>query len=289
MKFNNFVPLLLLLVTPLISASPIEDISVRDISALEPSRVVKRDSDLFTKLKDKGINNWNALEARRQDKCPVDVAYDQPKFDKYWKERIPQNAPPSIQPQFVPRGVNNGQPLPENAFMGVEYRSKTNGVADKTAYDNLHAPQLEGPTSGTGGVIIAANNDQRKDKSAPEDKLRFSEILFWEYKMAADSAKRKSKVSNLNWVFRSNIINADTTNLILEIHQRRANADKEQQWTMGDDSDAFLALIGSDNVKSVVWMLNDHVNAFIRKGVLSIWTQPDGKSLAIEIGINKKS
>lgn len=119
--------------------------------------------------------------------------------------------------------------------------------------------------------------------------MRFSEIVFWEYKMAADSAERKAKVSNLYWVFRSNIINPDTTNLILEIHKRRANADKEQQWTMGDDSDAFLALIGSDNVKSVVWMLNDHVNAFIRKGVLSIWTQPDGKSLAIEIGINKKS
>ena len=289
MKFNNFISLLLLLVTPLIGASPIEEISVRDISALEPSRVIKRESDLFTTLKNKGIKNWNALEARRQQKCPVDVAYDQPKFDKYWKEKIPQNAPPALRPQFVPRGVNNGKPIPENSFLGVEYRSKINGVVGKTAYDNLFAPQLEGPTSGSGGVIIAANNDYHEDKSAPGDKARFSEILFWEYKMAADSADRKAKVSNLNWVFRSNIINTDTNNLIMEIHKRRSNPDKEQQWTIEDDADAFLALIGCDNVKSVVWMLNDHVNAFIRKGVPSIWTQPDGKSLAIEIGIKKKS
>ena len=289
MKVKNFVSLLLLLITPLISTSPIEDISLRDTSALEPSRVIKRESDLFNTLKNKGANNWIALEARRQEKCPVDVAYDQPKFDKYWKEKIPQNAPPALRPQFVPRGVNNGEQLPENAFLGVEYRSRINGVVGKTAYDNLHAPQLKGPTSGSGGVMIAANNDYREDKSARVDKLRFSEILFWEYKMAADSADRKAMVSNLNWVFRSNIINTDTNNLILELHKRRAKPDQEQQWTMEDDSDAFLALIGCDNVKSVVWMLNDHVNAFIRKGIPSILTQPDGKSLAIEIGIKKKS
>lgn len=289
MRFGNFTALLLLLITPLISTSPIEDVSIRDISTLKPSSIIKRDSDLFKALKAKGIINWNALEARRQEKCPVDVAKDQAKFDKYWVERIAVNAPAAIRPQFVPRLVNNGKPLPDNAFLGVEYRSKTNGVADKTAYDNLHAPQLDGPTSGTGGVIIAANNDQSEDKSAPEDKLRFSEIVFWEYTMTADSASPKARVSNLNWVFRSNIINTDTTNLILEIHQRRGNSAKEQQWTMDDDSDAFLALIGSDNVKSIVWMLNDHVNAFLRKGIPSIWTQPDGKSLAIEIGINKKS
>ena len=289
MKVNSFVSLLLLLVTPFISASPIEDIPVRDTSALEPSRVIKRESDLFNTLKNKGANNWIALEARRQENGPVDVAYDQPKFDKYWKEKIPQNAPPALRPQFVPRGVNNGEPLPENVFLGVEYRSRINGVVSKTAYDNLHAPQLKGPTAGSGGVMIAANNDYREDKSAKEDKLRFSEILFWEYKMAADSTDRKAKVSNLNWVFRSNIINTDTKNLILEPHKRRAKPDEEQQWTMEDDSDAFLALIGCDNVKSVVWMLNDHVNAFIRKGIPSIWTQPDGKSLAIEIGIKKTS
>ena len=289
MKFNNFVPLLLLLVTQSVSATPIEDISVHGTSALEPSGVIKRESDLFNTLKNKGANNWIALEARRQEKCPVDVAYDQANFDKYWKEKIPVNAPPALQPQFVPRGVNNGKPLPENAFLGVGYRSKINGVVGKTAYDNLHTPQLDGPTSGSGGAIIAANNEFHEDESAPGDKLRFFEILFWEYKMAADSAERKAKVSNLNWVFRSNIINTDTNNLILEIHKRRAKPDQEQQWTMEDDSDAFLALIGCDNVKSVVWMLNDHVNAFIRKGIPSIWTQPDGKSLAIEIGIKKKS
>ena len=70
MKFNNLAPLLLLLITPLISASHIEDISVRDISAFEPTRVIKRDSDLFTKLRDKGIDIWKALEARRQGKMP---------------------------------------------------------------------------------------------------------------------------------------------------------------------------------------------------------------------------
>ena len=289
MKFNNIAPLLLLFITPLISASPIEDISVRDISALEPSRVIKRDSDLFNKLKGKGTNNWNALEARRQEKCPVDVAYDQAKFDKYWKEKNPVNAPISLRPQFIPRLVNNGKPIPDNAFLDVEYRSQTNKRPDKTAYDNLFAPQLEGPTMGSGGVIIAANNDQREDKFAPADKLRFSEIVFWEYKAAADSNERKAKVSNLNWVFRYNIINTDTSDLIKEIHKRRPNGDKEQQWTMDNDADAFLALIGCDNVKSVVWMLNDHVNAFLRKGITSIWTQPDGKSLAIEIGIKKKS
>ena len=142
---------------------------------------------------------------------------------------------------------------------------------------------------GGGGVIIAANNDQREDKFAASNKLRFSEIVFWEFKLAADSNERKAKVSNLNWVFRSKIVNPDTTSPILEIHKRRGNGDKEQQWIMDNDADAFLALIGSNNVKSVVWMLNDHVNAFIRKGIPNIWTQLDGKYLAIEIGIKKKS
>lgn len=287
MKFSNLAPLFLLLITPLISASPIEDISARNVSESEPSRVIKRDSDLFTKLKKKGTTYYEALEARRQEKCPVDVAKDDAKFAKYWTERIPNNAPPALLPQFGPRMINNGKPLPNNAFMDVEYRSKTNGVADKTAYDNLFVPQLDGTTAGGGGVIIAANNDRSKDTFADSDKLRFSEILFWEYKMAAESNERKAKVSKLNWVFRNKIVNTDTTALILEIHKRRDNSDKEQQWTMKDDADAFLALIGSDNVKSVVWLLNDHVNAFVRKGIPSIWTQPDGKSLAIEIGINK--
>ncbi|KAK4692129.1 hypothetical protein P7C71_g5013, partial [Lecanoromycetidae sp. Uapishka_2] len=280
MKFSNFAPLLVLLITPPISGNP--------LGGAHPAAISK-DSDLFNRLKAKGTDYWKALEARRQDKCPVDVPKDQAKFDKYWVERFAVNAPPALVPQFVPRKVNNGQPLPQNAFLGVEYRSKTNGVADKTAYDNLHAPQLSGPSMGSGGVIIAANNDAREDKSPASDKLRYSEIVFWEYSMTANTPAQSAKVSNLNWVFRSNIINTDTTNLILEIHKRRAHKDVEQQWTMDDDPDAFIALIGCDNVKSIVWMLNDHVNAFIRKGIPSIWTQPDGKSLAIEIGIKPRN
>lgn len=292
MKFNHLIPFALLFISPLVSASPIEDRSISRSSALEPSGlIIKRDnSDLLNKLRAKGKDIWDKLEARRQEKCPVDVSKDQAKFDKYWREAMDVNAPAALRPQFAAdkRNINNGDALPDGAFLQAEYRSKTNGQADKTAYDNLFAPQLKGSTSGNGGVIIAANNKAAEDKSDPSDKLRFSEILFWEYKGAADSTKRSAKVSNLQWVFRSNIINEDTNNLIKEVQKRRGNPDNEQQWTLGDDADAFLALVGSDNVKSIAWMLNDHVNAFIRKSIVSIWTQPDGKSLAIEIGINKK-
>lgn len=140
MRLKNLVPLLLLLIDPLTRASPIEDTSIYAVSALEPSHLIKRDSDLFTRLKEKGTKNWNALEKRRQEKCPGDVEYDQAKFAKYWKERIPVNALYNLRSQFARRGVNNGKPLPDNAFLDVEYRSKSSSRPDGTAYDNLHAP-----------------------------------------------------------------------------------------------------------------------------------------------------
>ena len=291
MRLNNLIAFAFLFIDPLVRASPIEDHSISRISTFEPSQVIKRDSDLFNTLKGKGVKNWQALEARRAEKCAMDVAYDQAKFSKYWTERQPSNAPELVTPQFGPRGVNNGKPIASNAFLNVEYRSQRQGAKPvdpgKTAYDNLLAPQLDGPSKGTGGVIIAAKNDASNDKFTGDDRLRFSEILFWEYKMTADSRERKASVHNLQWVFRNNIINADTMALIGEIHKRRADPGVEQQWTLENDGDAFLALIGSDNVKSIIWMLNDHVIAFARKSVASIWTQPDGKTLAIEIGYGK--
>lgn len=103
--------------------------------------IKREDSELFTTLQKKGITYWTALEERRQDKCPVDVPKDQAKFDKYWTERIAQNAPPALLPQFNSRLIKNGEPLPNHAFIGVEYRSQdANKKPDKTAFDNLYAP-----------------------------------------------------------------------------------------------------------------------------------------------------
>ena len=127
-----------------------------------------------------------------------------------------------------------------------------------TVYRNAFNPRQ--------GVIIAENNF----KSATET-THWSEVVFTLWHAYT---WHRGDPSNLNYIVRNNVENADTKSIIYEAHWRAGKplSDSIRLWREGFENDAFFALLGTPNGKGVARMLADYNHALKRKTIQGIYT-----------------
>lgn len=141
----------------------------------------------------------------------------------------------------------------------AQYTTKANGGED--AYVNYY--------SGDQGVIVAGWNYAAKDCAVDGRRLNLSEILFQEYALEAKLAGKP--VSKLRYVVQSSLENQGTMEVIQKCVAGNLQAKyNDTEW--GPGTDQFYALLTTDNVKSVPFMLVDHRSAFDHKSILKIVT-----------------
>ena len=162
--------------------------------------------------------------------------------------------------------LNNGLP-PLDTFTTIPCSSRKgpNGPLDqRKAYENLFNTEA--------GAIIASWNYRDSDS---QKKLPWSEIIYQQYLSAM--APRQS-ITALQAVIRTGVVNQGTLEVLRTMYAAigvSLFADNEQwrKWTLTDQPYFFYVLLGTDNVKGVMYLLNDHANALGRKIITAMYTR----------------
>ncbi|KAI4269894.1 MAG: hypothetical protein L6R38_007298 [Xanthoria sp. 2 TBL-2021] len=123
------------------------------------------------------------------------------------------------------------------------------------------------------GVIIANYNYNRFDLYR---KLHWSEIIYQTY---LELVKRQpgQSVTNLRAIVRHNLANDHTLRVLWTGYDARKIPIKNYplwvKWTEAEQKYLWQGLLGTDNVRGVVWLLNDHAQALGKKTIMEIWTR----------------
>ncbi|KAL8709199.1 MAG: hypothetical protein Q9220_006079 [cf. Caloplaca sp. 1 TL-2023] len=134
-----------------------------------------------------------------------------------------------------------------------------------------------------GGVLIAEGNWRYTDS---QKALQWSEIMYQTWQLAMAKANTLGKdhppggpISNLQSVVQHIVTNKDTKAVLTTAYQAQGwvighdGPEQWRKWTEGDQPYFFYALLGTDNVKGVVWLLNDHADEMGRKEISAVWTR----------------
>lgn len=212
-------------------------------------------SPTWTKYAPSGLSyyqNWQAKTgADRAPFCTFEDNYD---------IQVPQlTLPPrALRPLFTDLGV---------------------GIAKNYYYESVTWPKGDSPNadftnqfSPVDGVIIAAFNDRQNLLTEPACPDNWSEIAgrLWT-RFCETVTPGTTDYSGLRYVFRSNINNA-YTNEIIEEALAGVPAGQVQSWTPENTSldNAFWPLLGSPNGNGIIYILTDHKVALNGKGITKI-------------------
>jgi len=122
------------------------------------------------------------------------------------------------------------------------------------------------------GVIVAASNYQQMDKNIQPKitpQITLSSLLYYTYQAAAQ--REKTNVKNLKYMVQWEIESTQTGLILTEIHTG-APAGTWLVWTHQSTPNRFLHLVGSDNGRSVAFMLADFSQAFEEKTICAVLT-----------------
>ncbi|KAI4188779.1 MAG: hypothetical protein L6R41_001925 [Letrouitia leprolyta] len=139
---------------------------------------------------------------------------------------------------------------------------------DPAAYDNSFDTK--------NGLIVAHWNYNHADH---QRRLQWSEITYQTWKFV--QKKNGGSISNLRAVIRHQAANPGTLTTLRVLFKNRLlhpNAGDETwyDWTEENQHYFFFALLGTDNVKGVLWLLNDHTVEIGRKEVTKVWVRWPG-------------
>ncbi|KAL8711710.1 MAG: hypothetical protein Q9220_003881 [cf. Caloplaca sp. 1 TL-2023] len=152
-------------------------------------------------------------------------------------------------------------------------------VGDDIPYTNLF--------STLDGIIIAESNFRYYDQAKM---LEWSELMYQTYLLASARADHESlygiqphprggPLSNLQSVIQMICVNKATQAVIRTLYAAQGwtvegeDGYEWKKWTEEEQPWFFFALLGTDNVKGVMYLLNDHVNEVGRKRVKAVWTR----------------
>ncbi|KAL8658610.1 MAG: hypothetical protein Q9202_007504 [Teloschistes flavicans] len=134
------------------------------------------------------------------------------------------------------------------------------------------------------GLIVADGNWRAQDS---QKALPWSEIIYHTWKMAADNANSivyknhppGGPISRLQSVVQHIVTNKVTQNVLKAAYMANGwvpgydGPDEWRKWTEVDTRPFFFGLMGTDNVKGSVWLLNDHASEIGRKDISAIWSR----------------
>ncbi|KAI9873415.1 MAG: hypothetical protein M1830_000437 [Pleopsidium flavum] len=292
MKFSALIPLLLF-VSPLINANPFPGGPPPPPPPLPPGPANPRppvpalpnpspDNDAGTGqppyswdlFVGRGKKVWDILQAELVKPFPKDDLKggkdkdDVAKKGYFFKSPngINKGAPLDLRPLFTTLG------LPQTGYEDVEVKS---GLLDTPAFQNTYHRDA--------GVIIAEDNDSRRDTIK---KLRWADAVFVTYSAPPQGKEQDCPdVTKLKYIFRHSVINENTKQVMREAYDR-GKRDKAkgawEEWTPEKNMEEFLAILGTDNGRGNAYLLIDHVESFDKKTIKSIHTRfQSGGSYAV--------
>ncbi|KAI4088964.1 MAG: hypothetical protein LQ344_005716 [Seirophora lacunosa] len=124
------------------------------------------------------------------------------------------------------------------------------------------------------GIIVANSNDRRWDS---QKQLPWSELMYQTWQTVS-AIQGGGPISTLRTVVRKQVTNLGTQavlNALYKLNQPeiKRGDPKWYRWSGAEQPLFFLALLGTDNVKGVLWLLNDHAREMGRKEISEIWTR----------------
>ena len=212
-----------------------------------------------------GLGYWNTLQTTLMQTSPVDRTDGLAKF-------LPAYI---VQPsQLIYSNENIQQDLTTHGFNAKEIQAwetisidpETHQAEEYGAYDNSFDTK--------NGLIIANANYRSLDS---QKTLPWSEIIYQTWKKIQAQTPGRS-ISNLRTVVRRQVVNTGTVNVLAALYKARGLSPKAgdstwYKWTEADSPYFFFALVGTDNVKGVIWLLNDHAAEIGKKEITEIWTR----------------
>ncbi|KAL8896318.1 MAG: hypothetical protein Q9207_007764 [Kuettlingeria erythrocarpa] len=220
------------------------------------------------------------LQVTLMSRSPVDRTDGKERFRAGYV--VKQSGSPPILDTLEKDLVAHGfDPNTLGAFEVFSINPHDNLPDDDSAYDNYFDT--------VHGIIVANMNfnalDTRRD-------LNWSEIMYQTWQRVNDEyTKARGPISNLRAVVQKTVTNLGTRTVLktmydtlrLPINQGDPNW---YSWTETKAPQFFMALLGTDNVKGTIWLLNDHAAEIGKKEITTIWTRWTNKfpEIWIEIG-----
>ncbi|KAI4251763.1 MAG: hypothetical protein LQ352_004675 [Teloschistes flavicans] len=239
----------------------------------------------------KGHAYWKTLQATLANSDSRDRTDGLSLFNAYYKASFDYTSPadPDLHQDLLNHGIEADQ---LDRWTTYDKKSSTSAMGHFFApYENIFDTYR--------GAIIAEANYRDWDAAK---KLPWSELMYITYQFASRYADNENlhplqdddepphppggPIANLKHVIQHIVVNAGTKTILRNAYESNkypVGADKVndegvwRQWTMKGSAGFFTAMLGTDNVKGVVWLLNDHAVEMGRKEVVEIWTRWDGE------------
>ncbi|KAL9626258.1 MAG: hypothetical protein Q9204_007449 [Flavoplaca sp. TL-2023a] len=221
-----------------------------------------------------GLKYWNTLHTTLSQANPVEnFPNGKPIFDQYY------GVAPSESPNPIKRIrqdlIDHGFDL--SLLTGWSTMSKNQQTG---GLETDPVPAYDNDFDTRNGLLVASANYREWDS---QRQLPWSELMFQTWPIV-QAAQGGGPISNLKVVIRKEVENQGTQEVLKAMYRNRRGPDGQvltmnkgdptwYQWTEEQHAFFFHALIGTDNVKGVVWLLNDHPNAMGKKEIKDIWTR----------------
>ncbi|KAL8948198.1 MAG: hypothetical protein Q9222_005589 [Ikaeria aurantiellina] len=227
-----------------------------------------------------GLKYWNMLQTTIGQVAPVDRTDGLPIFTSHYGVQPAKQATDmkTIQQDLIVHGFD---PI---LLSGWETISKDPQTG---AWDLPHAP-YDNDFDTKNGLLVANGNYRNWDS---QKKLPWSEIIYQTWQVAQAHQDEGGPISNLKTIVRKHVVNDGTLDVLETLYRTRQLSMGQRdttwyKWTEEDQPYFFYALLGTDNVKGVVWLLNDHASEIGKKEITEIWTRwpEEVPDIWIEVG-----
>ena len=224
-----------------------------------------------------GINYWNTLQTTLLNPQAVDRSTPPSLFeDHYIADVVPRLTVDADLRQSL---RNRDMDISHIDLWQVSSNNSITKQRDpEPAYNNLFDTDH--------GFLIAEGNWRAKDS---QRKLQWSEAIYQTWKLAEKRANELAvqgkgsppggPISNLQSVVRHSITNQGTQSVTRAAYAANdwiPGSDGPEEWRRFTETDKqffFFALIGTENVKGLLWLLRDHAVEIGRKEPATIWTR----------------
>ncbi|KAL8711952.1 MAG: hypothetical protein Q9220_003648 [cf. Caloplaca sp. 1 TL-2023] len=136
------------------------------------------------------------------------------------------------------------------------------------------SPAYENDFDTRNGLLVASSNFREWDT---QRQLPWSELMFQTWQVV-QADQQGQPISNLRAVVRKEVEGPGAQAVLKSLYSARGLTMNKgdatwYQWSEEHQPYFFYALLGIDNVKGVIWLLNDHPNALGKKEITDIWTR----------------
>ncbi|KAL8991018.1 MAG: hypothetical protein Q9169_007967 [Polycauliona sp. 2 TL-2023] len=258
---------------------------VQALSIVKPrvDAVISQDDQVciaYNTCSEKGLAYWNKLQTTlyQAQQGQIIDRDDSAVFAKHYRTEYYDSSSVELDLQ-QPLKNRDVDPMTEMDTWRVSGFDTILGRKDKDpAYYNIFDTH--------NGFIIADSNRRAGDS---QQKLQWSELMYQTWVVASQKATQLTSalpghqpggpISNLRGVVQHFIVNKGTQQVLAAAYKANGwepGYDGEDQWREFREENAgrknffFYGILGTDNVKGIVWLLNDHANEFGRKDISAI-------------------